>query len=433
MKKLALIMAGLLLVGGAANAQDKEAIKAAKAAQKAAETSMKKAKSTYETSIANPQYGRKETDFAKLEGARTLINEALASEYTKNNPQAWYTAADIEVEYFKKYEAESKADETVAPKYLESSSRLLSYCVTADSLASLSTTMKPEEYKINHIKYQPYGINAGLQLLMAAQNLSNSDVEKQDDLKLGAKYAKTFNDALNSSSLLKDFTNDNLEDWKAYGKVFYAQSLFNVNGAAEQDIVSAYEDLVGTKYENVAYQTLASYYRDKDKAKQNKYLMKGIEALRGNEEGKSAAANFAMMLMQNYFQDKQYDDFKKIADIMKTDFADSEYTINAYLFEGQLEFEKGNYDNAKNVFLAVKEKYPDEPKGLLMAARSVWMKANSNGQKKADMDEAISLFKQLEAENPGDPDLWGESLYILYNNTNQPKLAANYKKYYNAQ
>lgn len=432
MKKLALIMAGLLLVGGAANAQDKEAIKAAKAAQKAAESAMKKAKSTYELSIANPNYGRKETDFTKLEGARTLINEAIASEYTKNNPQTWYTAADIELEYYKKYEAESKADESVAPMYIESSSRLLSYCVTADSLASIST-MKPEEYKLNHIKYQPIGVNAAIQVLMAAQNLSNSEVEKQDELKNGAKYAKKFNQAINNSSLFKDFTNENLEDWKAYGKVFYAQSVNNINGTPEKDVVEAYEALIGTKYESVAYQTLASFYREKNKAKQNEYLMKGLQFLRGKEDGKALGSNFAMMLMQNYFQDKQYDDFKKIAEIIKTDFSDSEYCINAYLYEGQMEFENGNYDKAKEVFLTVNEKFPDEPKGLLMAARCVWMKANSTGQKKADMDEAISLFKQLETANPSDSDLWGEPLYILYNNTNQPKLAANYKKYYKAQ
>lgn len=48
------------------------------------------------------------------------------------------------------------------------------------------------------------------------------------------------------------------------------------------------------------------------------------------------------------------------------------------------------------------------------------------------MEAAISLFKQLEAANPEDPELWGESLYILYNNTQQAALAAPYKKYYNA-
>ena len=67
-----------------------------------------------------------------------------------------------------------------------------------------------------------------------------------------------------------------------------------------------------------------------------------------------------------------------------------------------------------------------------MAARSAWMKAQAGGGKKEDMDVAIKMFKQLEAENPDDSELWGESLYILYNNTQQPTLAAPYKKYYKA-
>ena len=54
MKKLVLIMAGLCLLT-AANAQDKEALKAQKAAQKAAETVVKKAKSLYENSIPKDQ------------------------------------------------------------------------------------------------------------------------------------------------------------------------------------------------------------------------------------------------------------------------------------------------------------------------------------------------------------------------------------------
>ena len=66
MKKLVLMMVGLLLISGSALAQDKEALKAQKAAMKEAESTLKKAKSTFEMSIPNAQYGRKETDFEKL-------------------------------------------------------------------------------------------------------------------------------------------------------------------------------------------------------------------------------------------------------------------------------------------------------------------------------------------------------------------------------
>ena len=110
MKKLVLAMAGLLLIGTTAMAQDKEALKAQKEAQKEAEKVLKKAKSTYETSIPNPQYGRKETDFEKLATALPLIESAMANEYTKDDIDTWQTAADISYEFYKKLETNVKAD-----------------------------------------------------------------------------------------------------------------------------------------------------------------------------------------------------------------------------------------------------------------------------------------------------------------------------------
>ncbi|MDE5739532.1 MAG: hypothetical protein K2H92_04370 [Bacteroidaceae bacterium] len=68
MKKFVLMMVSLFLISGA-YAQDKEALKAQKAAQKEAESTLKKAKNAYERSIPNAQYGRKETDFTRLANA----------------------------------------------------------------------------------------------------------------------------------------------------------------------------------------------------------------------------------------------------------------------------------------------------------------------------------------------------------------------------
>ena len=426
MKKIALVMAGLLMFS-AANAQDK----AEKEAQKAAESALKKAKQTYELSIPNPQYGRKETDYNKLENSLPLIKEAMKSEYTKNNPQTWKTAADIELEYYKKLENETKADpdnEALKQKYIEASSNLVNYCIKYDSLLILDPKAKPADVKAQHIMYQQYAVNPAIQLLQASQNYSNSDA--QEDLKLGAKYSEEFLNAIEKSNLMNDFKNENLDDWKTYAKAFRAQSYLNIEGTPEDKIVSVYTELFPTKYKGVAYQSLANYYREKDQAKQNKYLQEGIDALKDAPEQKDQRANFAIILMQNQFQAGDKEGFKKTAALIKSEFPDNDNTINAYLMEGQMAFEDKQYDEAKAIFLAAKEKFPDEPKTLLMAARSAWMKAQAGGSKRADMDDAITLFKQLEAENPEDPELWGESLYILYNNTQQTALAAPYKKYY---
>ena len=409
MKKFVLMMVGLFLIGGAALAQDKEALKAQKAAMKEAESTLKKAKSTYELSIPNAQYGRKETDFEKLDAARALIESAVANQYTKDNALAWKTAADIEFEYFKKQDNEVKADpenEQLKKDFIIKCSTLLNYCMKYDSLIVLDPKAKPEEVAKDHQKYQIIGVNTATQILQAAQNYSNSDAV--EDLKKGA-------------------------DWITYAKAFRAQSYYNIPGTPEDKIIAVYKDLMTTKYKGVAYQSLSNYYREKDPAKQSIYLQEGIEALKGDADQRDLRANFALILMQNLYSKKDFDGFQKIAQIVKDEFSDVDGAINAYLMEGQIAFEeKKDYLAAKAIFLAAKEKFPDDPKCLLMAARSAWMQAMTNGSKKADLDEALRLFKQLETENPDDPELWGESLYVLYNNTQQTTEAAKYKKYYKA-
>lgn len=434
MKKTALILSCLMLLSTGAQAQDKEALKAQKEAQKEAKNAFKKARNTYEMSIPNAQYGRKETDFEKLATTLPFIQAAMQSEYTKNDADTWQVAACIELEYFKKLENETKADpdnESLRQSFIESAERLASYSVKYDSLLALDTKIKPEEFKKEHTQYQLYAVNAAIQILQAAQNASNSD--DQAELAKGAKYSEEYLGIMTKSNLMKDFENKDLPSWITYAKAFRAQSYLNLNGAPEEKIVESYKELMTTNYKGIAYQSLSNYYNQKgDKAKQNEYLQQGIDALKGDAEQASLRANFVLILMQNLFQQDDIEGFKKIAQIMKTEYPDNENAVNAYLMEGQAAFEAKDFLTAKNIFIQASEKYPSEPKCLLMAARSAWMYAQTNGSKKADMEAAISLFKQLEAANPEDPELWGESLYILYNNTQQAALAAPYKKYYNA-
>ena len=189
-----------------------------------------------------------------------------------------------------------------------------------------------------------------------------------------------------------------------------------------------------TKYKGLAYQSLSNYYREKDKVKQNKYLKDGIEALKDDPEQKDLRTNFAFILMQNLYNGGEYSDnkesLKSAIQLIKNEFSDDENAVNAYLMEGQIAFDEQNYKVAKDIYTTAKEKYPDEIRCLVMAARSAWMIAQTNGSKKPDLEEAIKLFKELEAQTPSEPEYWGESLYILYNNTQQTALANQYKKYY---
>ena len=444
MKKLVLMMVGLFLFISAF-AQDKEALKAQKEAEKAAKANFKKAKSIYETSIPNEAYGRKETDFEKLATALPLIEAAVESEFTNKDVETWKTATEIQQEFYKKEGDEVKADpdnEQLKKHYLETGNKLVNYIQKYDELLALDPKIKPEEKDQTHMRNQILAANPALQLLQAAQNASNSD--NQEELKTGVKYSETFLNIMEKSTLMKDlekntltkdFTKDKIDEWTTYAKVFRAQSYFNIEGTPESTIVSAYEALMQTKYKGVAYNSLSNYYREKDKAKQDKYLVAGIEALKDDPEQKDLRSNFAFIHMQNLYNGGQYksedkEALKKAIQLIKDEFADDDNAVNAYLMEGQMVFDEKNYAEAKKIYAEAREKYPEEERCLIMEAGCAWMIAQVNGSKKADLEEAIRLFKQLEAADPSTPDYWGERLYILYNNTQQTAEAAKYKKYY---
>jgi hypothetical protein len=442
------MMVGLFLLSSA-YAQDKAALKAQKEAEKEAKSTFKKAKTIYETSIPNKEFGRTVTDFEKLSTALPLIESAVQNEYTNKDVDTWKVASDIQYEYYQKENNDLKADpdnEQLKKKFLETNMKLINYCQKYDEYLPQETKMKPEERSTIHQQNQIKAANSALPLLQAAQNASNSD--DQEELKLGVKYADTFLDIMEKSSLMKDleqntltknFTREQIDEWLTYAKVFRAQSYFNIPGTPEETIVSAYEGLMNTKYKGVAYNSLSNYFREKDKAKQNKYLRAGIDALKGDAEQKDLRTNFAFILMQNLYNGGEYEKdgnkepLKQAIKLIKDEFSDDENAVNAFLMDGQIAFDEKKYAEAKEIYQTAYAKFPDEERCLIMAARSAWMVAQTNGSKKADLEEAIKLFKQLEAISPNEPEYWGESLYILYNNTEQTAQAAKYKKYYKAK
>ena len=440
MKKLVLIMVSLFLISSA-YAQDKEALKAQKEAEKEAKATFKKAKSIYETSIPNKEYGREVTDFEKLAGALPLIESAIQNEYTNKDFETWKVATDIMNEYYQKESNELKDDpenEQKRTKLFETSLKLMTYCPKYDDLLALDAKTKPEEKAKIHLANQIITINPALQVLNAAQSASNSD--NQAELKKGVEYADLFLNIMEKSNLMKDFKNDkvDLDYYKTYAKVFRAQSLLNIEGTPEADVVAAYESLIPTKSKAIAYNSLSNYFSQKDKVKQNKYLVEGIEALKDDAERQDLRANFAFIYAQNLYNGGNYkaedkESLKKAIQLIKDEFSDNDMAMNAYQMEGQIALNDKKYKEAIDLFLAASEKYPDEEKFLILAAGSAWENAKNNGSKKPDLEEAIKLFKQVEKACPTEPEFWGESLYILYNNTQQTALANQYKKYYKSK
>ncbi|MCR5313994.1 MAG: tetratricopeptide repeat protein [Bacteroidaceae bacterium] len=423
MKKIFLFASmGLFLLSLNANAQDKEALKAQKAAMKEAKAILKKAKTCHTTAIPNLQYGRKETNFERLDEAKGYIDQAVTNQYLVNDAETWKVAADIYSEYFKKYEEQAKLDESVKPQLVATASKVVEYAIKCDSLTQLDEKAKDAQKTLINEQYRNLASNPLLQCLQASQNYSNG--ETQEDFKLGYKYSSLVNRAFNESHLFSTFKNENLGNWKIYAKAFRAQSYAAIENADPAKIEEYYSTLYGTEYESVAYSSLINYYREKDKAKFLGYLKKAYENAKGE-----TAPQFGFMYMQELFTNGDKNECIKVIDVLTQKYPDNDNAVNAYLMKGQIFFDQKKFDEAEKLFDEVCKKYPDDDRAITMPAKSAWMKAQASASK-ADRDHAINLFKELEAKYPNKPDYWGEPLYILYNNNNQLKLRDKYKKYY---
>lgn len=423
MKKLLFACAGLMLLSTSINAQDKEALKAEKAAIKDAQSLVKKARQQYEMSIPNAQYGRKETNFEKLDGAKDLIKQAMNNKYVVDNPETWKVATDIYGEYFRKYDELGKlndADRAIATDYAYD---MTTYAIKYDSLYVLQPKVKDVEKTFVNEQYRNKVTNALLGTINIAQNLSNS--ESQEDLKKGRKYSELIVRALTKSHLFSTFTHENKIDWITYAKAFFAQSTAGLEGANDAEVEAAYKELYGTKFESVAYNALLNYYREKNKAKYSEYLSYAAENCKDEN-----APMFAFMYIQTLFQEGKKDVCLDRINKFIDKYSDNDNVVNAYLMKGQIYFEDKNYDEAGKVFAEAAVKFPEEERAITMPAKCAWMKAQASGSK-ADRETAIKMFKELETKYPSNPDFWGEPLYILYNNNNQPALRDKYKKYYN--
>lgn len=428
MKKFMFIAALALVAGNTAFAQSKEELKAIKEATKEAEKIVKKAEQSYEMGIPNQQYGRKETNYDKINEAKTLIDQALANQYTKGQAKTYKVAADIAGQLYMKLDNAIKAgDESDEAKseFAQISEKLVNYCIQWDDLANADPKKKEAEYKTQHIYYQNLATNPLIQCLQAAQGYSTSD--KQEELKLGSSLAKTVVDAFSKSHLFSDFTHDSKDEWVTYAKAFKAQSLQGITGSTDEEVEAAYMELAGTKYETTAYSALCNRYRESNPAKFISFLQKGME-----KADAETYPNFAFQLMQHQFNNDKKDDCLKTIQELKVKCPDNENILSAYLMEGQIYFEKKLYDKAEALFAEAVQKFPNDDRAITMPAKSAWMKAQNSGDKK-DMQHAIDLFKKLETAYPSETEYWGEPLYILYNNIGNIPARDKYKKYYNSK
>lgn len=433
MKKFFVIVSCLLAIsttGVYAQAVDKEALKAEKAAIKAAEGMAKKAQSIYNSSKPDPQMGRKETNFEKLEEGHAMIKEAIANKYNANNAAAFATAAEIEYLYFNKISDDIKADpENVELKkqMLDCSEAIVNYCTKWQELADQDPKMKEDQKKVNHTRYQQLAANPVLQCLQGAQYLGNAEGATVDDQKKAVRLAKLVYNTFEKSPLFADFAqkgSDGYKDWILYSKVFSAQPLLQIPDATEAEVEEAFTALMDTKFAESAYLQLANYYRERNQEKYVATLKKASTAMPDNHA-------IAINLFNHYFINKQFDDAVAQANTMiekfPEDAADMQFKV------GVVYFNQEKYAEALDNFEKAYARSNDVEHLKNAAIASVQMVIRNESKDKAVIDKlnkkAIELLEQYETLAPEDSELWGPRLYSLYYNTQNTAKAKQYAKY----
>jgi tetratricopeptide (TPR) repeat protein len=372
-----------------------------------------------ETALNEAKKDPKNVNYEKLAEAQSLIEPCLSEGLAKDMPKTWFIAGNIQSILMNKMLADRQANDGKMDfdAFFDNQYKIVKYFSECDRLEHTPNEkgkMPKEEYRPI---IQPMAKNCRNNLRNAGGMLANSNP---------AKSIEYINYYIQSAdfSIFQGLDDVKLANDTTMGDInYYLATAYKVKGDTLSALPILDKALASKQYGKYACGELAQYYQNKkDKANARKYIDLGFEKY-------SELPQFGKWKLAAQHSDGDIDGALATAAKLKQMYPDDDY---AYLLTGQIYFEKERFQDAEKAFLEAKDHFPDNSNCLVMAARSAWMHANRNTSDKAAMTHTIDLFKQVEAANPEDPSLWGESLYILYNNSNQMDKAKLYKKYYNA-
>lgn len=371
-----------------------------------------------ETALNEAKKDPKNINYDKVAEAQSLIESCMSEGLAKDMPKTWFIAGNIQSLYMNKMLADRAANDGKMDfnAFFDNQYKIVKYFAECDRLehtADAKGKMPKEEYRSI---IQPMAKNCRSNLRNAGGMLANSDPAKSIEyINYYIESADfTIFQGLNDVKLANDSTMGDI--------YYYLGTAYKVKGDTASALPILDKALASKQYGKYACGELAQYYQNKgDKANARKYIELGFAQY-------SELPQFGKWLLAAQHAGGETDAALQTIEKLKQLYPDDDY---AYLLKGQIYFEKENFQEAEKAFLEAKDQFPENSNCLVMAARSAWMYANRNTSDKAAMNHTIDLFKQVEEANPEDPSLWGESLYILYNNSNQMDKAKLYKKYYN--
>ena len=362
----------------------------------------------------------KNINYDKLAEAEELISPCMAEGLAKEMPKTWFIAGRIETIKMNKMLNDRAANDGQMDydAFFENQDKIVKYFSECDRLEHTPDAkgkLPKEEYRP---QIQQTAKQCRANLRIAGGQNATKDPEK------AIYYINTYKETANNTifSGMDDVKPENDKDMPDLA--YYLATALKVKGDKDAALPELEKALESKSYGKGALGEIATYYQQKgDKASALKYYKIGWEKYPDEPI-------FGRMLLSSQFSAEDYDGALQTIKQLKAQFPDDDF---AYSTEGHINFKNKKYAEAKAAYLAAYERNSEAVNNLQGAAQSAWMQLSTDSKNKELANEALDLYTKFEAAAPEESAAWGEALYILYTNNQQPDKAKLYKKYYNSK
>ena len=354
----------------------------------------------------------------KVEEFRALIEPALTNEESMNESDLWEYAARLSMYDMNQMLAQRAANNNEfvdANAFFENQYDIVTRWMKYIDLLNTPNekgkySKKEEEREKDRLLYQQFAMNSRNNLFIAATNVVNDDPAK----------AITYLDLFYSSAThplfadLEPSKNGSANLPNSY--YIYATALKATNG--DKALTKEYLDKARASEmfgKNALFDLMEMEKEDGNMDAWKKLCAEAIDQF--PDEG-----IFGRMLIQQYINDKQYDEANALCDkLIAANQSNGTVDEWPYYFKAAALFTMEKYEEAYDAFVGCIEVKPDMVDALAGAGTTAWKLAQNNqANKDAARDwygKAISHFEAAEIVAPDQPDKWGYSLYACCNNS----------------
>jgi len=413
MKRTFLLCATLLLLGDCAVAQ---------------KANVNKLKNKIASTPIKLDFSNLEAE--KVQELRDLIEPALTNPESKDMHQLWEYAARMKMHDMNEMlQARAANNNQFADinAFFDNQYDIVAYCERYQQLITTPNAkgklpLKEDEQTKKHNLMQQLASGPRGNLLVAASNMVNEQPEKA--MKFLDLYYASFSDPLFADAPKKEGEEAQMND----SYYIYATALKNTKGDAAKRKEYLSKATASANYgKNALYELMEAAKADGDMATwktlcdeaMNKYPDEGL---------------FGRALLQQYVNDKEYDKATALADkLIANNEAQGKQDEWPYHFKAIANFNQDKLEVAYECFTKAAEAKPDFADAFSSAGTTAWKMAQNSAKDKQKSTEwynkAIENFEKAREAAPDRSDLWGYSLYAVYNNSGNTKKAAEFKKY----